>query len=83
MIYVIEVRRKDFGELLGSRSIFNVDNWGKGNRIDAKGSNKDRSKSKNKGKSKSYPRQAMCWNCQKPGTLRRIAKIQRKNGMIL
>ena len=48
------MRKKDFGELLGSRYALNVDNRGKGNRMDDKGSNKGRSKSKNIGKSKSY-----------------------------
>ena len=63
LILAEEVRRKDFGELLGLGSTLNVDYWGRGNNRDYKGSNMGRSKSKNRGKSKSYSRQGVCWNC--------------------
>ena len=54
LVLTEEVRKKDFGELLGSGSILNVDYRGRGNNRDYKGSNMGRSKSRNKGKSRSY-----------------------------
>ena len=42
LVLANEVRKKDSGKLLCSKSALNVDNQGKGNRRDAKGSNRDR-----------------------------------------
>ena len=54
LVLAEDVRRKDSDELLGLGSTLNVDNQGKCNRRDAKGSNRSRSKSKNRGKIKLY-----------------------------
>ena len=60
LVLTEEVRRKDSGELLGSRSALNVDYRGRGNNRDYKGSNMGRSKFRNRGKSRSHLGQSVC-----------------------
>ena len=83
LVLVEEVQRKDSDELQGSGSVLNVNNYGIGNRRNAKSSNKGRSKSKKEVRV-IHTRDKLCVGIVKNlGTSRKIVKIQRKNVITL
>ncbi|KAB5537804.1 hypothetical protein DKX38_015337 [Salix brachista] len=76
LILAEEVRRRDSGEISGSRSALNVDSRGR-----AQNRNLNRGRSKSRGISKSrLGHQATCWNCGKTGHIKRNCKNPRKAG---
>ena len=75
LVLAEDVRRKDSDELLGLGSTLNVNNQGRGNRVDQNPELELRV---------SHTQDKRCVGIVKNlGTSRKIAEIQRKNGIIL